>query len=112
MSVYLEPLVYVFRWALQPIPPFTWFGLSISSLDVAAAFRLCLVLRQLRESLYADHITKTGKTTTRTKGSVEIEEKSFVKDLSTTLTVVYGGEAITCACLMLFVSEYVIKPVS
>jgi hypothetical protein len=99
--ILLEPLVYVFRWALQPIPPFTWLGLGISSLDVAAAVRLCLVLRQLRESLHAEHMRKTGDsvTATGTKSTLEIERKSFVKDLSTTLTVVYGGEAMTSPLL-------------
>jgi hypothetical protein len=84
MSALLNPLVYTFQWSLQPIAPFTWFGLGITTLDVVAAARLCLGLRQLRESVYAEYVSK--------KGDNEIE-KSFVKDLSTTLTVTYGGEA-------------------
>ena len=84
MSTLLNPLVYTFQWSLQPIAPFTWFGLGITTLDVVAAARLCLGLRQLRESVYAEYVSK--------KGDNEIE-KSFVKDLSTTLTVTYGGEA-------------------
>lgn len=89
----LKPLIYTFRWSLQPIAPFTWFGLGISALDVVATARLCLGLRQLRESLYAEHVAKKGaKAATKTKSNLEIE-KSFVKDISTTLTVAYGGEA-------------------
>lgn len=83
----VSPLIQVFQYALQPIAPFTWFGLGISSLDVVAALRLCIVLRQIRESLYAQHVS--------TKGQGSVENKSFVKDLSTTLTVIYGGEAMT-----------------
>jgi hypothetical protein len=60
---------------------------------VVATARLCLGLRQLRESLYAEHVAKKGaKAATKTKSNLEIE-KSFVKDISTTLTVAYGGEA-------------------
>jgi hypothetical protein len=85
------PLIQVFRYVLQPIAPFTWFGLSISTLDVVAAFRLCLALRQIRESTYAKHLSsKAGPA----------EEKSFIKNLSTTLLVVYGGEA--AACIFMF----------
>lgn len=94
----LAPLVYGFQWSLQPIAPFTWFGLGVSTLDVVAAFRLCLVLRQLRESLYAEHLSKRGRVAAKTK-ALEFDEKSFVKDLSTTLTVVYGGETMTCRSL-------------
>ena len=89
----LQSLVFLFRRSLQPIAPFTWFGLGVSSLDVIAAFRLCLALRQLREGLYAEYLANNPKAATKTH---EFEEKSFTKDLSTTLTVVYGGEAMTC----------------
>ena len=84
------PLIQVFRYILQPIPPFTWFGLTISTLDVVAAFRLCFALRQLRESTYARHFSsKAGP----------VEGKSFIKNYSTTLLVVYGGEAAACTIL-------------
>jgi hypothetical protein len=86
----LNPLVYTFQWVLQPIALFTWFGLSVCTLEVVAATRLCLALRQLRESLHAEYVAKK-----KSKSNVEIEEKSFIKDLSTTLTVVYGGESMT-----------------
>jgi hypothetical protein len=92
----LSPLVYIFQWSLQPIAPFTWFGLGINTLDVLGAARLCLALRQLREGLYAEHVTKKEeKTASKLKSTLEIEEKSFMRELSTTLTVVYGGETMT-----------------
>ena len=86
------PIIQVFRYILQPIAPFSWFGLPITTLDVVAAFRLCFALRQLRESTYAVHklSSKAGP----------VEGKSFVKNLSTTLLVVYGGEA--AACMIMF----------
>lgn len=91
MSLALAPLVELYRYVLSPIAPFTWFGFPISTLDVVAAFRLCIALRQLREGLHAQHVAKARK-----EGKVpEVEARSFVRDVSTTLTVVYGGEAIT-----------------
>ncbi|KAF8162832.1 hypothetical protein B0H34DRAFT_693097 [Crassisporium funariophilum] len=90
MSV-LQPLVEVFRYSLQPIAPFTWFGWSISTLDVVATFRLCLVLRQIREIMYNKHVS--------VRGASAVEETSFVKNLSATLLVVYGGEAVAAPLL-------------
>lgn len=90
MSLF-NPMIQVFRCILEPIAPFTWFGLTITTLDVVAAFRLCFALRQLRESTYAKHFSSKGG---------PAEGKSFIKNLSTTLLVVYGGEA--AACMILF----------
>lgn len=90
MSLILQPLIEVFRFSLAPISPFTWFGWNISTLDVVATVRLCVVLRQIREIALKQHIT--------TKGG-NIEEQSFVKKASTTLLVVYGGEAVVGMCL-------------
>ena len=85
------PLIHIFRYILEPIAPFTWFGLTITTLDVVASFRLCFALRQLRETTYAKHLSsKPGP----------VEGKSYIKNLSTTLLVVYGGEA--AACMILF----------
>ena len=86
MSLF-SPFVEVFRYTLQPIPPFTWFGLQISTLDVVATIRLCLVLRQIRDQLYNQHVS--------TKGPENLEEQSFLRSLFTTFTVVYGGEVLT-----------------
>jgi hypothetical protein len=83
----VSPFIQIFRYSLQPIAPFSWFGFSISTLDLVATVRLCLILRQIREMLYLQHV--------RTKGSRNVEEKSFVRNVSTTLMVVYGGEAVT-----------------
>lgn len=85
----LTPIIQVFNYTLQPVAPFTWFNLSISTLDVVAAFRLCIVLRQIKESLYQQHVSN--------KGVVSVEPRAFARDLSTTLTVVYGGEVMTGA---------------
>jgi len=87
MSLLLSPLLEVFRYGLQPIAPFTWFGIQLSTLDIVATFRLCIVLRQIREIKLATHVS--------TRGAKGIEPESFVRKLATTLLVVYGGEAIT-----------------
>lgn len=78
----LSPFVAVFNYTLQPIAPFSWLGLGISTLDVVAAFRLCHALRDLYKR---QHVA--------VKGHNEVEDDSFVKRLATTLTVMYGGEA-------------------
>ncbi|KAF5349509.1 hypothetical protein D9756_009028 [Leucocoprinus leucothites] len=91
MSLFLSPFVEIFRYALTPVAPFTWFGVPLSTLDIVAAFRLCLILRQLREMMHSKHVS--------TKGKDGVEDKSFAKALATTLLVVYGGEAITAPFL-------------
>lgn len=83
----LSLFVELYRFALIPIAPFTWLGMGISTLDVVAMVRLCVVLRQIREVSMRDHVKSHGK-----KG---IEEDSFSKKAATTLLIVYGGEAIT-----------------
>jgi hypothetical protein len=95
----LYPLIQVFRYILQPVAPFTWFGLTINTLDVVAASRLCFALRQLRDSTYANHLSsKAGP----------VEGKSFIKNISTTLLVVYGGEA--AACMIMFSIHNLLNP--
>ncbi|KAK7688981.1 hypothetical protein QCA50_007672 [Cerrena zonata] len=91
MSLAVVPIVELYRYILQPIAPFTWFGLSISTLDVAATVRLCVALRQLREKLHRDYLAAKLKSGQPLK---ELEERSFVRDAATTLIVVYGGEAV------------------
>jgi hypothetical protein len=85
----LSLLVELYRYGLEPIPPFTWLGIGISTLDVVAIIRLCVVLRQIREISMKEHVKSHGM-----KG---IEQDSFVKKAATTLLIVYGGEAITGA---------------
>lgn len=87
MSLVIAPVVELYRYLLEPVAPFTWFGQQISTLDVLAIFRLCVVLRQFRESLHAAHVAKVGPST--------VEPRSFIREASTVLTVVYGGEAVT-----------------
>ncbi|KAL0572155.1 hypothetical protein V5O48_009802 [Marasmius crinis-equi] len=91
MSV-VAPAVEAFRWLLQPIAPFTWFGLPTSTLDVVAAFRLCVALRQIREDLYRKHVKVHGHTA--------VESRSFTRSALTALTVVYGGEVLTSPFLL------------
>ncbi|KAJ7632981.1 hypothetical protein FB45DRAFT_745575 [Roridomyces roridus] len=92
MSILLAPIVGIFQLSLQPVAPFTWFGLSLSTLDVVAAFRLCIVLRQIKEALYRQHVSSG-------KGLAAVESRAFARDLTTTLTVVYGGEVMTSPLL-------------
>lgn len=87
MSLLISPFTEVFRYALTPIAPFTWFGVGLSTLDIVATFRLCIILRQIREQVQAKHVA--------VKGKGGLEDKSMVKAMVTTLLVVYGGEAIT-----------------
>ncbi|KIY48277.1 hypothetical protein FISHEDRAFT_73841 [Fistulina hepatica ATCC 64428] len=83
----LSPLVYLFKIILTPIAPLTWLGLPLTTLDVVAALRLCIALRQVRESLHREHVAR--------KRSPSIESHAFARRLGTTLMVVYGGEAMT-----------------
>lgn len=83
---FLTPFLEVYNYTLQPIAPFTWFGLSISTLDLASTARLCLVLRQIREISQNQHEKHGSKP--------PVEPYSFAKHIFATLLVVYGGEAI------------------
>ncbi len=90
-ALVVGPIVDFYRNVLQPVRALEWFGLSLSSLDLAAAFRLCLALRQSREQLYATHVKKA-----RAGVSVQtVEPRSFVREASAVLLVVYAGEALT-----------------
>lgn len=82
----LSPFILLFRYSLQPIAPFTWFGLRISTLDAISVVRLCLLLRQIRDIVSAKHLSS--------KGATPVEEKSFIKSLTATLIAAYGGEAL------------------
>ncbi|PFH53589.1 hypothetical protein AMATHDRAFT_73399 [Amanita thiersii Skay4041] len=87
----VSPVVNVFRYILQPTPPFSWFGLQVTTLDLIAAFRLCIALRQIREDSYRQHTARNGVK--------YVEEKSFIQSLMATLLIVFGGEAITAPFL-------------
>lgn len=88
----LRPFISLYRYAVEPIAPFTWFGTKVCSLDLVAVFRLCIALRQMRENLYAKHRQRLG-----TAGENKLalaEERSFARDACAMLTIVFGGEAI------------------
>ncbi|KAI0700500.1 hypothetical protein C8T65DRAFT_657553 [Cerioporus squamosus] len=98
MSLLLLPVVEVYRLILQPVAPFTWFGVQLSTLDVVAAFH--------REKLWHDHIYKLktvqANDSEKEKKALtipEVEERSFVRDAAAALLVVYGGEAVMAPAL-------------
>jgi hypothetical protein len=84
----LEPFITLYRYALEPIAPFSWFGIKVCSIELVAALRLCTVLRQVREDLYAKHQSHAGDK------PASVEERSFLRDACTSLTIKFGGEAI------------------
>ncbi|KAH8828905.1 hypothetical protein DL96DRAFT_1595929 [Flagelloscypha sp. PMI_526] len=73
----MDAINQVFASGLEPTLPF-----SLSFLDIAGAFRLCLILRQLRTAFAAS------------KHASEHETRSWLRSAATTLTVVFGGEAL------------------
>jgi len=103
MSLALAPIVELYRWGLQPAVPFSWFGIPISTIEVAAAVRLCLILRQARELIARAYKAQAAQATVgasekeKTAAAAlgpKFEEKSLVRDLVATLIVVHGGDAI------------------
>lgn len=94
MSIVLNPIIEFYRTILQPVQPLTWFGVTLTSLDLAASLRLCLVLRQIREQLHNAHV-KQARAEAR---AVTVESRSFIREASAVLLVVYGGEALTGRC--------------
>jgi hypothetical protein len=80
----ISPIRFVYDYTLQPVLPFSYFDVPISALDLLGALRLCIALRQIRELNHRLHAKKAGK----------FEEKSYARDVMTTLLVVFGGEAI------------------
>ncbi|CCM05776.1 uncharacterized protein FIBRA_08009 [Fibroporia radiculosa] len=97
MLLLLAPLVAVYQYVLEPVAPFTWFGLSFSLLDIAAALRTCVALRQLKEGFHARHVAK--KQASKEVTIQEVEDRSFVRDATATLMVVFGGELMTAPAL-------------
>lgn len=94
----LAPIVEIFRYGLQPVAPLSWFGIYVSTLDVAAAVRLCMILRQIRvmiskgyEAHAATQATASGEKS-NTGGGPTIESKSLVRDIAATLVVAHGGD--------------------
>ena len=93
----LSTVIATYDKLLEPIPPFTWLGSGISTLDVGAAFRLCVVLRQLREANLRAHLKARKSGNVEKEGQDELESVSYVKNIALTLVVVYGGEAVMSA---------------
>ena len=103
MSLALAPIIELYRWGLQPVAPFSWFGIQISTIEVAAAVRLCLILRQVRELIAKAYKANVSQATAGASEKEEaavagpgpkFEKKSLVRDMAATLIVVHGGDAI------------------
>lgn len=86
MSTFLDPVLSVYDYALAPVPVLAPLGVHVSALDIAGALRLALVLRQMREKIYKQHLAK--------RGANGLEPRSRTRDIAATLVMVYGGEAV------------------
>ncbi|KAG2040217.1 hypothetical protein BDR03DRAFT_146782 [Suillus americanus] len=84
----LQPFISLYRYALKPIAPFSWFGIEVCSIELIAALRFCTILRQIREDLNVKHLRRAGDK------PASVEERSFLRDVCTSLTIKFGGEAI------------------
>jgi hypothetical protein len=93
--MFISTIVSLYDYALLPAAPFAFFNLPISNLDVVAAFRLCICLRQIRESYHRAHVSKNG--------DHGVEERSWVRNLSAMLIVLCGGDALVCELALLCV---------
>lgn len=89
MSV--APIVDLYRYILQPIAPFSFLGLQVAPLDLLGVIRLCVAMRQLREEQNRRHLAKSNRGPS--------EDPSFVRNVTATLLVIYGGEALTAPYL-------------
>ncbi|KAF8919208.1 hypothetical protein CPB85DRAFT_1549167 [Mucidula mucida] len=82
----MDSVAALYAHVLTPIAPFSWFGLPVSTLDLAGAVRLCIIMRQIKDILHKEHMSKPGAVA---------EARSFARSAATTLTVVFGGEVMT-----------------
>ena len=89
----LASIVAFYDYALQPVSALAWVGDPISILDVAAAFRLALILRQVRELFYNEHLA-LRKAKKNTAQADPPEQRGYVRDLVTNFLMVFGGEAV------------------
>lgn len=103
MSPAIAPIIAFYDYALQPISALACVGAPISALDIAGALRLALILRQLREVYYKEHLSKMSSMSGQVKNArsdkdpvpvVAPEQRSRVRDFATTLVIVYSGEAV------------------
>ena len=104
------PIVAFYDYALQPIPALAWVGAPISTLDVAGALRLALILRQLREHFHKEHLANISLGTGRVKDEQleraspvgPPEQRSCVRNFAAGLVMVFGGELVVGALKMAF----------
>ncbi|KAG2337785.1 hypothetical protein BDR05DRAFT_919165, partial [Suillus weaverae] len=73
--------------SLERIHAGSWFGIKVCSIELVAALRFCTILRQIREDLYAKYQRRAGD-------KPAPEERSFLRDACTSLTIKLGGEVI------------------
>ncbi|KAH9048252.1 hypothetical protein EDB84DRAFT_295846 [Lactarius hengduanensis] len=101
MPSFLAPIIAFYDYALQPVPALAWLGAPVSALDVAAALRLAVSLRQVRKLYYDQHVAKISATGSIPEDGKKVgeltESRSRVRDLVATLVMVHGGEAISGA---------------
>ncbi|KAI9456677.1 hypothetical protein BJY52DRAFT_1204713 [Lactarius psammicola] len=104
----LASIVAFYDYALQPVSALAWVGDPISILDVAAALRLALILRQVRELFHNEHLAKTSSATRQVKNGQTgkniaqtdpPEQRGRVRDLATNFLMVFGGEAVVAPWL-------------
>ena len=95
MPSVLASIIAFYDYALQPLSALAWAGDPISILDIAAAFRLALILRQFRELFYNQHLAKTSSTPKKNLVQADPpEQRGHVRDLATNFLMVFGGEAV------------------
>jgi hypothetical protein len=101
MSTAIATIAAFYDYTLQPIPALAWVGAPISTLDIAGALRLALILRQMRELFHKEHLAKISSSVKN--GRLEkdsalvvppVEKRSRVRDCAANLLIVFGGEAI------------------
>jgi hypothetical protein len=95
----LAPIVAFYDYALKPVSALAWIGGPVPILDVAAAFRLALILRQDRELFRNKHLAalKQAKNGQTGQNVDPLEQRSCVRDFATTFLMVFGGEAVVGA---------------
>ena len=94
MPSLLTPVIAFYDYALQPLPAFARLGVPVSTLDIAAALRLAVSLRQVRQLFHDRHVSRISATNGRPE---DVEPRSLVRDFIATLVIVHGGEAIAGA---------------
>ncbi|SRR6266702_2675896 len=105
----LASIVAFYDYAFQPVSALAWVGDPISILDIAAAFRLALILRQVRELFHNEHLAKTSSAPRQAKNGQDEkniaqadqpEQRGRVRDLATNFIMVFGGEAVVGASVL------------